>query len=404
MVPELRSSRALAAAVFCLLADRPAEAATCVPVHPHAEALFELSGAREILAADFDRDGRPDLVAAGARGLQVARNAGGGHFDPPVTLAEGTGVFALGDFDSDGNLDIAFADATTMRLEVYPGDGRGSFGAPLSFAMSAYPVAVAAGDFDANGATDLAVVEGVTLVVRLQRQGSLTTDPVRTVLPISIFGLWPLDFDGDGRTDLLIGHAQFGGSSLGSSRSRGDGTFAEADSGITGGGYHLGFTLSIGDFDTDGLDDAVVASSGNGSAGTVHLFHGVPGGFEESAPLSLLGTRTGPVALKDINDDGDPDILVVEAERSGDAWITTFVGDGTGAFTLAAREALPVEVGLFVAADFDGDGHVDLVVAPYPYGPDGDVPPLLLRGACPASRALRPVTGAPAPVRLRREP
>jgi hypothetical protein len=75
---------------------------------------------RQSLAlGDFDRDGVLDLVAAGDRGVIVARGRGDGTFAPPPAVDFGPGVIkvmAAGDVDGDGNLDLSAATVDDQGL------------------------------------------------------------------------------------------------------------------------------------------------------------------------------------------------------------------------------------------------------------------------------------------------
>jgi hypothetical protein len=113
---------------------------------------------------DLNGDGRSDLVALNTVDVTatVVLAAPGGSFSPPQIYATGRGPAAvtLGDFTGDGQLDLITADFLGNRFSVLPGDGAGSFGAATEY-------------------------------------GKQTDDLITTFVPG--------DFDGDRRTDLLLG-------------------------------------------------------------------------------------------------------------------------------------------------------------------------------------------------------
>ncbi|PYL53701.1 MAG: hypothetical protein DMF29_07710, partial [Verrucomicrobia bacterium] len=93
----------------------------------------------DIAVADLNNDGKLDLVTRTGlpETLYVSLGKGDGTFlpayaiwSPPNTIYEslvsGLGSFAIGDFNGDGNLDIA-ADANGARVEVLLGTGTGTF-------------------------------------------------------------------------------------------------------------------------------------------------------------------------------------------------------------------------------------------------------------------------------------
>lgn len=70
---------------------------------------------------------------------------------------------AAGDFDLDGNLDLAVAQASSNSVVVLFGTGRGSFSpTSLSIATDLGPVAVTAGKLDRDHKLDLVVANALT--------------------------------------------------------------------------------------------------------------------------------------------------------------------------------------------------------------------------------------------------
>ncbi|CAF3131648.1 unnamed protein product, partial [Rotaria sp. Silwood2] len=66
---------------------------------------------------------------------------------------------AVGDFNNDNQLDIAFNDYDGGQVGVLLGYGNGAFGAPTRFSTGddSYPVAITAADFNGDGNLDVAV-------------------------------------------------------------------------------------------------------------------------------------------------------------------------------------------------------------------------------------------------------
>src|SRR5208337_2169058 len=104
---------------------------------------------------------------------------------------------AVGDFNGDGNLDLAVANGTDDTLSILLGDGTGNFTLNSSPATGPNPSWVAVGDFNNDGVLDLAVANagtvssrGSTVTVMLGKGDG--TFPVATTSSISSGGISPV--------------------------------------------------------------------------------------------------------------------------------------------------------------------------------------------------------------------
>ena len=90
-------------------------------------------------------------AAAEAQGVSflVRTDFGAGSYPSSV---------AVGDFNGDGTLDLAVANAGSNNVSVLLGNGDGTFQAPRNFDVPFAPAWLAAGDFNGNGLPDLLVV------------------------------------------------------------------------------------------------------------------------------------------------------------------------------------------------------------------------------------------------------
>ena len=110
--------------------------------------------------ADFNNDGRSDVVTGSfSCCVTVLLGHGDGSFSP-VTPFMAAGVpdsIAVGDFNRDGDADVAAAIDGSDEVLVLLGTGDGSLGLRQRFDAGGGQSSVAAGDLDHDGIADLAV-------------------------------------------------------------------------------------------------------------------------------------------------------------------------------------------------------------------------------------------------------
>jgi len=310
---------------------------------------YQNSGRWSAIAADFRNLGRLDLMVGG----DFYPNDGTGHFNDPrsYTGCFGCEYLELGDFNNDGNLDVA---GISDVIQVYPGEGNGDFkpivASRFKVTERAGVYSVATGDFNNDGNLDIALSYG--------------------------------RYSTDGETDILFGN--------------GDGTFSNQTPALTG---HSAYAIAVADFNRGGnldmalgLDDEVrvIVGNGAGSFQTSAILHGISetksvvtadfnlDGIPDLATASdvFLGNGDGTfrhaytlpqpgttVQTGDVNGDGIPDLVT-----SDGITVVAWPGIGDGTFgvpvtvaVIAPNDTLPTP---FVVADWNGDGISDVAVIP----------------------------------------
>ncbi|MEO8151255.1 MAG: T9SS type A sorting domain-containing protein [Bacteroidia bacterium] len=122
-----------------------------------------------IIGADFNGDGKIDLATANmvnnvTGNVSVLLGNGAGSFAPVTNFGVGAATvpksICSADFDGDGKIDLAMAciaNNSTGNVSIITGDGTGSFGSPVVFAVDSFPVSVISSDFNSDGKMDLAL-------------------------------------------------------------------------------------------------------------------------------------------------------------------------------------------------------------------------------------------------------
>jgi len=311
-----------------------------------------------IVAGDFDVDGDLDIAVVNQSVSTVSVLLGdglgglGGHTD----FATGAGPVAIasGDFDRDGNLDLAVADDSAGLISILHGNGDGTFSARGSLAAGTSPAAVLSNDFDEDGILDLVVANRADNTVSVFLGNGDGTFAARQNYAV---GNAPLalaagDFDNDGNLDLAVANQSSDTASI--LDGAGDGTFL-VRSDLTVGDAPS--ALAVADFDGDGRLDLAVA---NQSDDTASVFAGDGNG--DFTTRTDLTTGGGPTALlaADFNDDQFPDLV---AANQQDNSVSVFLSLGNGSFT----DRLDLPVGnapvAMTAGDLNGDQRPDLIVS-----------------------------------------
>jgi hypothetical protein len=325
-------------------------------------------------SGDFNGDGITDLAVvtwhANSR-LELLYGLGDGRYAPPVllTLPLGSLDLAPGDFDGDGDLDIAVSNTGQVwegtSISLFRNLGGGSFAAPQFYASGAGPTGLVAADLDNDGDLDLAtahdkyIVSANTIATLLNNGNGTFASPKILTLQGGTYEITAGDLNGDGRQDLVVAHENDRISVL----LNGPLGFAAATVYQTPGSSYSSPTATLADVEEDGdLDVLYSGSEFFLSPRRIALFRNTGSGA--LAPFETLAMPAGvpgavDIEVADVTGDGWLDIL--GAGEIGQAW-TLFRGNGAGGFlgALAFRATEnPVAV---EAPDLDADGDRDVVV------------------------------------------
>jgi hypothetical protein len=266
-----------------------------------------------VIAGDFNGDGKPDIAAICGSVVLVFLGNGDGTFTngPRISIPSSSGNdLVASDLNADGRLDLAVTGAPGVWVLL--GNGDGTFQSPANFGTVAFPTSIAAADFNQDGKLDLVVNDSPSQSVAIllgngdgtfQAQNEVSTNGFANSLTIA-------DFNGDGFPDIAVANqGPFGsaGAGLAVLLGRGDGTFSPAVNYFAGENF---FFVTTDDMNGDGKLDLLAVPPQFARSSNILVLGNGDGTFS-GTPIPVGGTPQGsPLFIADVNGDGAPDVLV----------------------------------------------------------------------------------------------
>jgi hypothetical protein len=342
---------------------------------------------------DFNEDGKMDLaISNGGDGtIYVFLGNGDDTFQlPEVIYTSGPSPVWMTSTSlrNNGHFDLIVADGDNGSIETLLGKGDGTFQHGTTIPLPQIPTYLVAGDFNKDGNVDIAVAESIAAgAVGPQFQvffgdgsGNFPTSVSSPLLdnsgsetPIVTTALSAGDLNNDGYLDVIasiqLDYLDIGGGVPGFAStylSQNATAFMQTNTLIPNDGF---LAVTLADMNEDGCLDAI-ESGGWGyitvALGTCDGNFTTPTNFTASA-----GDTAGVVTVADVNGDGHLDVvsagvLVDGIEESGYGstagyLISVMLGDGKG--NLAAASVYPASTDMFslTATDLNGDNMPEIV-------------------------------------------
>jgi hypothetical protein len=332
-------------------------------VRSYSSITGSTSDAPMVATGDFNNDGNLDLaIENNSTSVIVRLGTSAGSFAADVTYNLGAGVHVRAvvakDLNKDGKLDLVTANQTS--LGVLLGNGDGTFAASTTYAVTGAAGAaasVAIADFNADGKLDLVTNlatsgYGLFLGTGTGTFGSQTTITGGTA-PQSITAG---DFNGDGKIDIASAYAS--GPTVYVTWGNGNGTFGATDSVSVGSASARPRSLTAGDFDGDGRADLAVAVS---TDNVVRVMLGQANGTFNATNYAIAGTGDMTyVGVAYLDGNTARDLFVVRGSS-----VVVLAGGSGGTFSVTNTTDVGESTSFVVAGHLDRDAtwRLDMIAS-----------------------------------------
>lgn len=327
---------------------------------------------------DIDDDGFIDILTASGETYELSwyRNLDGAGNFGIENVIEGTSALYLSmefiDFDTDGDKDILYLRNNPRQVVwVENLDGAGNFGATHTLIEVDFIGNIRSIDMDNDGDMDLLAditdtfTGWIVWYENLDGQGNFGPENLLIENQYEFSKLMLEDIDNDGLLDILATEFVYAQGKIFWYKNMGNASFGPMQIiyqfvWIQSGGTNI-VEFQYNDINTDGIKDIIITSVDDSSFVNTHWLENLDnqGNFGD---LQFIMDSDDQYLLYDLDNDNDNDILVWNPYADTITWKEN--EDGQGVFGTPRIITTSVDFPKDAkAADFDGDGWLDITSA-----------------------------------------
>ena len=342
---------------------------------PQLIVTSDASLAEIVFAADLDGDGDNDVLSASRGDSKIAwyeNTNGHGSFGPEqlIGILNQTTWTRAADLDGDSDIDVLAISSPGDLIVWYENiDGQGSFSQQRIISANVdLPTSAIVADLDGDGDNDvISASKNDNKVAWYENTNGLGDFGIQKIIDIvsSANAVYSSDLDGDGDLDVLA-------TSAGNKRLlwyenlNGLGNFGSARIIVETPNFGGFVFVSSKDLDSDGDLDVISAEFGGNRVAWYENLDGL-GNFGVQQIIDSQITKPLEIYSTDLDNDGDNDILSTSAvsalnQDSLIVWYENIDGQGSFGSPQIIIDSLIFAKSVF-AIDIDGDGDKDVLSA-----------------------------------------
>ncbi len=316
-----------------------------------------------LAAADFDMDGDVDLAVSTDTPPKITLllNYAYGTYAQPISIPMPAGsapdFVRAADMNGDGFPDLVVTLRDTKQVMILINDGHALFTVAGTFPVGNNPRWLMVGPLHGGTSNDIVVANRADGTVTVLLHGAGLSFTSTTYLAgADPRGITRADVNGDGFPEMFV--SNFADRTFTRLTNDGAGHFTQGGTVLVGADRRPN-GIYAADLNHDGKSDMVVANADATGQGFATVFMNVNGTFPSGVSYPTLGLNPGQVVVYDLDRDGNNDLAVVNPDSNT---ISTLRNLGSGTFAAAQVFNVGASPRVMVIADLDRDFIPDIAI------------------------------------------